>query len=365
MYTNFFDEYNSRRVNYKKLKMGLHQERLGRDSAEQHNIDQQIKSMIVYTKNFVTSSDVSDTGRFLCSNQLAECAYYASKGLCKRRLMFMLSNCPLACLMCEEVEQFNRCAGKTHPLNAPSFLNEVQFASNLDKEGISSIPSYFDKFTNDTAATLVTTPDEPMIYIIESIFSGVEVQGILHLIRGMTEWSDSKVQRSDHFDGKFSCPLPVRQSKSLSCNNSSLNCYNGTMEIIRKISAKMDIPEAYFEHPEFVHYSQGGYYSAHYEHGIHDEWKPAGPRVLTIYIPLTDPFEDSIRGGSIGFPDLQWTVLTPKKGSMVVWSNLDENLAPLPSIKTEILPVTSGDHYFLVTHVHLHDYNRNIEMNCF
>jgi hypothetical protein len=211
---------------------------------------------------------------------------------------------------------------------------------------------------------LVTSPNEPIIYTFESVFSDIETDEILHLIRDMKDWTDSKAQRSDHFDGKYSCPLPVRQSQSLSCEDSSLDCYNATSEMMKKISTRLDIPEIYFENPEFVHYSPGGYYSAHYEYRIHDEWKPAGPRALTIYIPLTDPFEDSVKGGSIGFPDLQWTILTPHKGSMVVWSNLDENLVPLPSLKSEILPVTSGDHYFLVTHIHLHDCNRNLVMNC-
>lgn len=344
--------------------MGIHQERLGRDLAEQYHVDEQIKAMDMYAKTVVAGTDVSDTGRFLCTNQLAECAYYASKGFCIKRLMFMMSNCPLACLMCEEVEEFHRCSGKTHPLDVPSFVNEVSFASLENTEGARSISSYFDKFTNDEGATAVTNPDEPNLYTIENIFSDVETKEILRLIQGMTEWIDSKVQRSDHFDGKYSSPLPVRQSQSLSCEDPDLACYNKTMDMMSKISTKLDIPEIYFENPEFVHYSPGGHYSPHYEYRIHDEWKPAGPRVLTVYIPLTDQFSDSIQGGSIGFPGLQWTVLTPKKGSIVVWSNLDENHVPISSVETEILPITSGDHYIFVTHVHLHDYKRNFKMNC-
>ena len=74
-------------------------------------------------------------------------------------------------------------------------------------------------------------------------------------------------------------------------------------------------------------------------------WKPAGPRVLSLSIFLSNVSSDisGVRGGGIGFPDLDWLHIRPQKGSAVMWPNVkSDNLwKPEPLTAHEFLPLTS------------------------
>jgi hypothetical protein len=73
-------------------------------------------------------------------------------------------------------------------------------------------------------------------------------------------------------------------------------------------------------------------------------WKPAGPRVLSLSIFLSSVSSDSsgVRGGGIGFPDLDWLHIRPQKGSAVMWPNVkSDNLwKPEPLTTHEFFPLT-------------------------
>jgi hypothetical protein len=65
-------------------------------------------------------------------------------------------------------------------------------------------------------------------------------------------------------------------------------------------------------------------------------WKPAGPRVLTFQIFLSDNNK-----GQLGFPHLDWLFVQPKKGTVVVWPNVVNENA------WEMDPLTSYEYFGL------------------
>lgn len=348
------------------MNLGTTQLIKGRDLGERYHSEYQIMAMDVYAKTIAAGSDLSDYARSLCYNQLDDCAYLASKGLCQTRSIFMMSNCPLACMMCEEVQQFHRCVGKTHPFDIPSFKNpdEIHDDDVDDVQDIRTISSFFDVISNITGAISVTDHTEPALYVLDSLIVESDIKEALNLIQGSSEWHEFTALKADHFDGKFDTTIPSHKSKRLICEFPSSSCHNITSTFLTSISRTLGISKKYFSPPEYLRYEAGDHYASHREYRIHDEWKPAGPRIVSIYIPLTDSFDGSISGGSVGFKRLNWTILTPKKGSLIIWSNVDETLIPDISMETEILPITTGEHYFLVTHIHLHDYERNVALGC-
>merc|ERR1711971_503235 len=87
--------------------------------------------------------------------------------------------------------------------------------------------------------------------------------------------------------------------------------------IIDRISEITNIPVNHFEPAEVKLYSEKkGYQSFQgQQFDIHDTWKMAGQKVLSIYIPLTN---EDVQGGYLGFPELDWLMIPPSPGQMIL-----------------------------------------------
>ena len=108
-----------RRLNYKSMNLGVRQINPGRDPVEKRNTIARIKSMDEYSKSRISDPMTHSKTRSLCTNNLSYCAYYASKGMCYSHNIFMTNNCPLACMVCETLEEFLNVTGKGHPSKDP------------------------------------------------------------------------------------------------------------------------------------------------------------------------------------------------------------------------------------------------------
>ncbi len=168
-------------------------------------------------------------------------------------------------------------------------------------------------------------------------------------------WAASSIHKIDHFDGKHSSELPMRSSQTFSCGGSdSAFCTNISTILIEKLSSLTNTNlEDHLEATEYVHYAPGGYYTLHNEFKFHDEWRIGGPRVISIFVVLSEAEGGQVSGGSFGFPSLDWLLVKPKKGLLLMWSNLnDEDLSPHTKVKHELMPVKEGDLYMFSTHIH-------------
>lgn len=304
-----------------------------------------------------------------CADSLEECSQYVSQGMCVSRQIFMMNFCGFSCNMCDALDVFNMCIGKRHPFNKPLFSKEGRAI-----DGLKTMDSFFESLKLDEKSVVITHPSnspsndesiqvtkDPYILQINNLLSPEKCENLI-VIATNIGWQDSTVNRLDHFkNGSQSSQLPLRSSKSVKCEQSQKECQEAIGEIVSTLAAKTGIPPSHFEPDEIIHYPQGGYYSSHYNHRLSDEYKPAGPRVLTMNIILSE----ATSGGSFGFPELDWLLVNPNsRGSLLLWPNVDSDLNVDARMKNEIMPVREGDLYLLQMHVHLYDYMDSVEKGC-
>jgi prolyl 4-hydroxylase len=91
----------------------------------------------------------------------------------------------------------------------------------------------------------------------------------------------------------------------------------------------------------------------HHDHAAIDSSRPAGARVLTFLLYLSDVTE----GGETNFPVLNITI-KPKKGRAVLWSNTmpDDMQMKDERMYHQALPVLQGVKYAANSWIHLFDY---------
>ena len=113
---------------------------------------------------------------------------------------------------------------------------------------------------------------------------------------------------------------------------------------------------------QLLHYLPGQFYKQHHDYLPHQENMPCGPRILTLFIYLSDVEE----GGGTHFPYLNMTV-QPKKGNAILWpSVLDES----PEAKDErtdheAMPVLKGEKFGANAWIHSRDYAQARKTNCY
>jgi hypothetical protein len=76
----------------------------------------------------------------------------------------------------------------------------------------------------------------------------------------------------------------------------------------------------------------------------------------------------------VGFPDLNWLSISPKKGQLLVWPNVLSSDPSRPNLgmTSELLPATIGsatppsddEQYGFYTWVRMYDYDRNYNERC-
>lgn len=307
-----------------------------------------------------------------CKDTLEECSIYVSQGMCtsSESQIFMMNNCPLACGKCDSLEEFDRCIGKRHPFKKPVFAKKYSGSDStaVIKES-TPLDDFFDKIAADETSIVITQPSslnggeklqDPFIFQINGALSDHQCEELIHNANSIG-WDDSTVNQSDHFDNMHPSQLPVRSSKSVKCNDSHRECQETISDIISTLGEKTGIATHYFEAGEIVHYGESDYYTAHHNHRLSDEYKPTGPRLLTMYINLSGV----TAGGYIGFPELDWLLVSPgAKGSLLLWPNVDQDLKIDSRMKNELMPIREGSLYLLEMHVHLYNYLDSIEMDC-
>lgn len=109
------------------------------------------------------------------------------------------------------------------------------------------------------------------------------------------------------------------------------------------------VPRSHYENPHVIKYDIGGEYKRHHDffHPNTDYYvdcmRQAGQRTHTVILYLNDDFT----GGQTFFEE-QDVMVTPQKGSMVMWTNIDINRNPLYNTIHAGLPVISGTKYIMV-----------------
>jgi len=344
----------------------------------------QIISMEQYAKHVIADPSIPNKTRERCFNQHRMCATWAAvQGMClpfgydvkidqrrssddaslagKESVLFMMNMCPLACEMCHEITSFHRCAGKRLPWEKPSF-DVVNWSINSffeRKRYGSEWKAHQPTFVSYPNAEVESSKDDPFVVVLQNFLSSDEADTLKSLPSSATAGWNLQDDAQSH-RVVASCP-----------NNNACGQDETYTKIMDRISSLVDVKVSHLEPIEMIQFENSIEPKTikRLEHNfkVSSLWKPAGPRVLSLFIFLSDVNNnDEGQGGSggLGFPYLDWLYIKPKKGMAVLWSNVkSEDLWQLdPMTKFEHFPLQQdegGDgkvHFGAFSHVRLYNY---------
>lgn len=395
------EDLMKRKKIYRTLKLGKPQKIVGNDASEQQQTKEQMVAMDRYAKDEITKPTFLEKDRSLCYNSVELCSYYASKGMCRSHLVFMINTCPLACMLCHVNDQFHKCAGKRSSHSIPSVIagggSDSQKQQTKNGSG-TTIDSLFQNIRRKGAASgaeVEGRPPQPQTHFVVSkddaenpdddawvvmfnnFLTDEETEALVALGNEIG-WSESTLNEYDSRAGVPGVKIPHRSSKSVHCSGGNdtdgeKKCATNNVhtQVVERISKLMDIPLSYFEPMELVRYGIGDSYSVHHDYQLHDMWKPSGPRVFSIFLTLSNINDEGGDdggggGGQIGFSGLDWTLVGPKRGQMLLWPNVlnDDPTRVDSKMVHEALPVSSGEKFGAHLWIHLYDWNDAQERGC-
>mmetsp|Transcript_25481 Transcript_25481/g.38477 ORF Transcript_25481/g.38477 Transcript_25481/m.38477 type:complete len:494 (-) Transcript_25481:153-1634(-) len=304
--------------------------------------------------------------RLLCRNNHELCAFWASVGSCEDNLPFMMRECPLVCRYCHTRMLYDKCHKLPKSQSWMDDTDEEEFSYLWMDKTYASIKSVAKnaELVSSEKKEDITDPVDPWVLKVENFITSNEADAMAQLAKTELEWvpSDSWQQnRRGSNDGSLR-----RESTSAFCDNNTCKDDNVYQQIRTRILGLIKDAESHqLEEPmEFVHYQEMQSFATHHDFNVHDNWNPAGSRVLSFFLCLSDVEE----GGSIGFPDLDWLTVPPRKGQLLIWPNviLEKDLKTRrhPDMSSEGLPVTSGEKYGIQTWMRLRSYEDAKNQGC-
>ena len=317
-----------------------------------------IRQMDHYVKHIISHPAVNTKTRERCRNEFRMCAEWASRGLClpdgypvdkegldfnggsssKDGIVFMMNICPLACQMCEEVGKFHQCAGKRHPWAEASFENG-RLHSFLDaRRNGDAWKTYEPIFVSYPDSTREEGKDDPYVIVLQNFLS-LEEADRLQSLGSTIGWTPSVLCRNND-----------------ACNNDKSH-----QQLMERIASLVNTTTHHLEPMEMFQFIPGDQPSKpQHNFEVNSLWKPSGPRVLSLFIFLTDEADTEGKGrGGLGFPYLDWLFIRPKKGMAILYPNVmnDDVYEMDPLLSYEHFPVREGEDTSYGATVHVRLYN--------
>mmetsp|Transcript_13192 Transcript_13192/g.20709 ORF Transcript_13192/g.20709 Transcript_13192/m.20709 type:complete len:472 (+) Transcript_13192:112-1527(+) len=368
-------------------------------NAEFQKLASTAREMDRYARYALTDPSVPPKARERCRNEFRMCAEWASRGMCglpptamglsmllprddndnnnddvddnafdnragPNDVLFMMNNCPLACRMCEELESFHKCAGRRHPSPSlaaarPSFRSgelhsffEEKRVSEEDDGWAEYEPLFASRPIAEEEKEGGDAYDDPYVVVLRKFLSEEEVN---HL-RTMAIVLTAQMTTSDSPSRNTAYAGSARCNNDDTCNSDDIY-----QRIMHRISLLTNSTIYHLESMEFVQFgSNTQHQTTSYQHNfqVNSLWKPAGPRVLTLFVFLSDTTSEG-GGGELGFPHLDWLRIRPKKGMVVLWPNVrnDNVLESDSSTAFEHLPLKKGGGSVMGAYVHVRLHN--------
>jgi hypothetical protein len=263
---------------------------------------------------------------------------------CDTNVVWMMNQCPLACLACEALPLFTKCTDKrpadAKPLVEPGGIFETYEALLKTGMSLASLGEVKDQ-------------DDPWVLKMDQFLT--------------TAQADELAKWMERLEWKAAVPLSPkirRLGKVAYCQEAACQNDKTYKTLVDKITKLLSAPPAYMEPLEFVHFNYMESHGVHHDVDKKDMYLPAGPRVWSVFVCLSDV----PKGGSMGFPELDWLSIPPRKGQLLVWPNV-KNSAPAEahgSMVSEGLPVVAenGSKYGVHSWVRLYDYEAARDLGC-
>ena len=153
-----------------------------------------------------------------------------------------------------------------------------------------------------------------------------------------------------------------RTSKNAWCSELKKCRQNGTVQRIhQKIQDLTNISQMNSEDFQILKYEVGEFYREHHDYIDHQKDRQNGPRILTVFLYLSDVEE----GGGTAFSHLKHTV-HPRKGRALLWpSVLNSNPSRSDGrMMHEALEVIKGTKYAANAWIHLYDNVTPTRLGC-
>lgn len=383
-----------KKVLYTKMNIGANQlvSRTSNTTSLEWLTFQKVLSMEYYAKSIIADPNVPKKTRERCSNHHRMCAKWAAQGMCtpfgynekndqtiessdaslmgKDSVLFMMNLCPLACEMCHEITSFHQCAGKRSPLDQPSFdVGSRSINSFFERKGLPYQPIFASRPNAEEESSI----DDPYVAILQNFLSSDEADALKSL---------PSSYHTSASNGTWNLRTNALSNQIIaSCSIDNACSQDDTyMKIMDRISSLVDVDVSYVEPIEVIQFDQLKQQPstiARLEHNfeVNSLWKPAGPRVLSLFIFLSDVNnDDEEQGGSggLGFPYLDWLSIKPQKGMAVLWPNVRSDdlwqLDPLTKFEYFPLQYKGGDdinvHFGAMSHIRLYNYTDAFLRGC-
>ena len=334
------DDEILRRFRYTHGDWGPNQDVDGTDS-EKVKVKDKLLNMKKYALEHVTTYPLEV--RRLCNNTELRCSMWADT--CESNLGYMMTNCALACHFCDMRFLYEKCKND-NPTNA--WISEGGLKGKFEHLKSHGNPELL-------SGSEVKDQDDPWVLKWDDFATSQEADTLIAFAKSLP-WEESTPISSGSLK---ETGFVRRLSKSAYCKDCGDTIYK---KLQTTLSDLVEADPKYMEPLEFVHYDELQSFGMHHDFPQHDSWMPAGPRVLSIFLCLTDVPE----GGAMGFPDLDWLSIPPKKGQLLIWQNVlsTDPRKRAKDMMSESLPVLKGEKYGIHTWVRLYDYGQAEKQSC-
>jgi prolyl 4-hydroxylase len=336
----------------KTLAYGSKQRADGQEEIETYR---RIKQAHKYMVEQVAIESIYDSVRESCKNRDELCSFWAGTGECEKNSDYMRSNCSPACFSCSEI-QFNRVG---RPWQAGDLNNFF--------ERLTTLP-YYQQYR----PTIITKPgvlnsktkkDSPWIVSLDEFLNEEECRTLMRL----GEDRGFEVSSAGAKDTSV-----IRTGTNTWCKEECAD-HPLTKQILRKIENVTAMSATNYEQIQLVRYNEGQFYGKHHDFIYEHVNLSSGPRILTMFIYLTDVEQGgkhrhsrawvwvsfnhdlsashliifrSILLGGTHFSNLDMTV-TPKRGKCLIWPSVLDKHPSSSDYRTfhEALAVEHGVKY--------------------
>ena len=275
-----------------------------------------------------------------CIDRYDLCSSWAGAGECDKNPGWMTVFCSLSCNACHLRDARVRCARSSlamdqNPAYAPGDMGHM-FGRIMDEFG--------DKY----GAQIMST--DPWVVVFDNFITDGEADGI---VRTVKKWERSTDTGSANKYGEVGRVVSKSRTSANAWCDKDCEADPDVIRVTDKIREVTQVPTDNYESFQILQYESGQFYRVHHDNGADDKFLPAGPRVLTFFLYLSDVEE----GGETNFPSLNISV-KPKRGRAVLWPSTLDHAPDTTDRRTlhEAKPVIKGIKYAANAWIHLYNF---------
>mmetsp|Transcript_16916 Transcript_16916/g.52706 ORF Transcript_16916/g.52706 Transcript_16916/m.52706 type:complete len:512 (+) Transcript_16916:213-1748(+) len=207
--------------------------------------------------------------------------------------------------------------------------------------------------------------DGPWVATLGGFVSEAEGAAILGTVSDQFERSTDQ-GKINRFGEKEKVVSKSRTSENAWCTG---KCYTNpaTRAVARRIQDVTGVPTENYEKFQVLRYTEGQQYRTHHDMNERDNAAPAGPRLYTFFLYLSDVEE----GGETEFPLIKrpsgaTVKVTPRRGTALIWPSVRDRdpTAQDPRTRHAALPVIEGVKFAANAWIHMFDYEQPNVWGC-